>query len=220
MGGMPLSPAQIASLLLTKGVDVGRQAVKQLSGTLAFACLIALTGCSGGSEDEQPVTAASTADEPSTEPAQPESEPTQDPPAKSPVEPVLPVQAQGQTVRSAEAFVEYYIDLLNYAMVTGDTKAFRAASRNCDGCDRYADLFERTYARGGSAQTQGWRVIGSFGAPLRDNVRVIADIRAAPLIIKPSGASQKECYAADAYELTLDLKQQLTAWHIVNLSGA
>jgi hypothetical protein len=217
---MPLVLPQIASLLLTKGVDVGRQAAKQLAGTLAFACLVALTGCSGASEDDVPTTAASTADEPSTEPAQPEGQEAPGPPVERPVEPVAPMQAQGTTVRSAEAFVGYYIDLLNYAMVTGDTKAFRAASMDCEGCERYADLFDRTYARGGSAQTEGWRVTGSFGAPIRDNVRVIADIRAAPLIIKNSSTSQRERYAADAYELTLELQQQLAAWHVVDLSGA
>ena len=193
--------------------------MRSLAGAVAGACLIALTSCSFGSEDE-PATAASTASQPPSEPATQEGQPTRGSSADRLPEPVLPVQAQGTSVRSAEAFVEYYIDLLNYAMVTGDTKAFRAASRSCQGCERYADLFDATYARGGSARTNGWRVTESFGAPLSEYIRVIADIRASALVIEPAGASRPERYAADRYELTLDLRQGPAGWHVVNFSGA
>ena len=77
--------------------------------------------------------------------------------ASEPREPVLPAAAWGDSVRSAKAFVEYYIDLLNYAMVSGDTEAFRAASMpGCGGCADYVDFVNGIYADGGYYQTGGW----------------------------------------------------------------
>ncbi len=209
---MPLTSTQIASLLLTKGVDVGRPAVAQLAGTLAFALLVSLTGCSGPSEDAQPATAASTTTEPSNEPALPESQASQGPPAERPAEPVLPVQAQGTSVRSAEAFVEYYIDLLNYAMVTGDTKAFRAASENCAGCEQYADLFDQVANKGGSAKTRGWTVDEIATSPRGEMMYVVFNARAARVLSKPSASASLALIPPATYALRLVLSRRHNGW--------
>ncbi len=96
-------------------------------GAAVVACLVVasplLAACSAGSEDE------------SANPA-PTAEPTPtlgqagspEPTGPQVTEPTLPAAARGSSVRSAKAFVRHYIDLLNYAMVTGDTRAFRAVS--------------------------------------------------------------------------------------------
>jgi hypothetical protein len=209
---MPLVRPQIASLLLRKGVDVGRQAGKHLAGTLAFACMVALNGCSGPSEDEQPATPASAVDEPSTEPTQPESQQAPGPPVERPVEPVPPVQAQGTTVRSAEAFVGYYIDLLNYAMVTGDTEAFRAASMDCEGCERYADLFDEVAARGGSAETRGWTVDEIATSPMGKKMFIVFNADAARVRSKPSADASTALIPPATYALRLVLARSPSGW--------
>lgn len=49
--------------------------------------------------------------------------------------PDLPAAGQEGTLEGAEAFVRHYIDLLNYASGTGDTKALAEVSdRECGGC--------------------------------------------------------------------------------------
>ncbi len=90
------------------------------------AVLLLLAGCNGESDGAEPTptTQSSTTVGPTTGPT-----PTE------PVEPTLPPEAEGSSPKAAKAFVGYYIELLNYAMVTGDTDAFRAAARGCGGCD-------------------------------------------------------------------------------------
>ncbi|WP_408899224.1 DUF6318 family protein [Nocardioides sp. R1-1] len=56
--------------------------------------------------------------------------------AAVPVEPRLPDAAREASEAGARAFIAYYWELVNYAQVTGDVKALRAASSlNCAGCN-------------------------------------------------------------------------------------
>jgi len=106
--------------------------------SFAVALVVALlvSGCSSesGDSDEQ------AADQPSASQASTEAETSTKKSGENPEPsaPTLPPKARGNSLKAAEAFVEHYIDLFNYAMTTGDTKAFRAASTGCEGCDRYA----------------------------------------------------------------------------------
>jgi len=108
-------------------------------------------GCSDESDGDvvaTPVTPASPTPTPSTTSTPSPTEPSgSDSP--DPVEPSLPAAAEGDSVRSAKAFVRHYIELLNYAMTTGDTGRLREAADGCGGCDAYAELYEDDYADGG-----------------------------------------------------------------------
>jgi hypothetical protein len=66
------------------------------------------------------------------------------------VEPTLPASAQENNGAGAEAFVRYFIELLNYAQKTGDTARLqRVSTPRCAACEGYADEINRTYAAGG-----------------------------------------------------------------------
>ena len=149
------------------------------------------------------------------------TEPVQGPSAgtSEPREPVLPAAAWGDSVRSAKAFVEYYIDLLNYAMVSGDTEAFRAASSNCEGCDRYAELFEQTHEGGGEAQTKGWAITYTSAHSVRKSVVALVEIDAARLVLKPSNNSAIETSPSESYSLKIDLKRTSGTWSVTNLGS-
>jgi hypothetical protein len=90
------------------------------------------------------VASSSTPSEPSTSPVTTGSPTT-------PVEPTLPAAAQKATKAGAEAFVEYYWEVVSYALVTGDLQRLTAlAGPDCDGCDGGADFIRRVYDKNGS----------------------------------------------------------------------
>ncbi|WP_238151453.1 DUF6318 family protein [Kribbella sindirgiensis] len=66
------------------------------------------------------------------------------------VAPGRPAAARGVTLASAEQFVRYYSDLLNYAADTGDTVALvKASSAVCESCKAYADFIAKSNAANG-----------------------------------------------------------------------
>ncbi len=176
---------------------------------LATACAIGVAGCSAD-PDDQPTDAT---------PASPT--PTDDqtePPGNQVTEPTLPADAEGGSIRSAKAFVGYYIDLLNYAMVTGDTKSFRAAARNCEGCDRYADLFDRIEQAGGSARTRGWEVEEVAAAHQGSATAVVFDVAAAAVMSKPRANAEPTHIPPAKYELRILLAPAGSSWRAVEFT--
>ncbi|MDQ6526460.1 DUF6318 family protein [Nocardioides sp. LHD-245] len=76
---------------------------------------------------------------------------TPSPTATPPAEPVLPEAAKQASEEGARAFITYYWDLINYAQVTGDVKALKAASATtCKGCQAGIRGIRRHYRSGGS----------------------------------------------------------------------
>ncbi|WP_211208762.1 DUF6318 family protein [Aeromicrobium marinum] len=83
-----------------------------------------------------------------------EPEPT---PSSTATPPPMPDQARENTVEGAAAFVTYYVDVLNYAAVTGDVDELEELTDpSCEGCARYVELFRNTYADGGAISGGAW----------------------------------------------------------------
>ncbi|WP_413250012.1 DUF6318 family protein [Sinomonas flava] len=112
-----------------------------LSGSLL------VSGCGGGasagpSPTEGPSSEAATAD-PRPTPASSTA------PARNVPVPALPEAAKQNTREGFEAFVRHYIDLLDYAYQTGDTKpALAAAASDCTMCNTITGDVTKTYAAG------------------------------------------------------------------------
>ena len=176
---------------------------------LAMACTLGAAGCSAD-PDDQPTEATPSSPTPTNDQT--------DPPVNQVTEPTLPAAAEGSSIRSAKAFVGYYIDLLNYAMVTGDTKAFRAAARNCEGCDRYADLFDRIEEAGGSAQTRGWEVEEVAAARQGNATAVVFDVDAAAVKSKPRANAEPTHIPPAKFELRLLLAPVGSSWRAVEFT--
>jgi len=104
---------------------------------IALAALV--SGCGGDPPAPPPFT-------PSTVASSPTPTPT------GPVEPVLPPAAKAPTAAGAEAFAEFYWEVVvSYAQATGDTGLLRAiAASTCYPCDGGADAIEDIYGRSGS----------------------------------------------------------------------
>jgi hypothetical protein len=64
--------------------------------------------------------------------------------------PALPTKARRNTPAGAEAFVRYFIEVLNYAQKTGDTaRLHQASTSRCAACEGYVEAIESTYSTGG-----------------------------------------------------------------------
>lgn len=73
--------------------------------------------------------------------------------------PTMPPQASEDSPEGAAAFVAHYVDVFNYAAATGDVDELRRLSDpTCDGCERYADLYEKTYEAGGYFRGGDWKI--------------------------------------------------------------
>lgn len=108
----------------------------------AVALLLGLSACSG--EDPEPKVA----------PPSPTSPSTTGTSAETP--PEMPDAAKGTDAAAAEAFVEFYWAMVNYAQRTGEVEPLEALSLRCVGCDAGVASIERTYSNGG-------KVIGGVG---------------------------------------------------------
>ncbi|WP_165547350.1 DUF6318 family protein [Kribbella sindirgiensis] len=123
--------------------------------TLALlSCLCAttlLTACTQGSpEAGHPNTAppSPSAGASSSAPTNGSSSP---PTVSSPTAaPTRPTQAAGSTLAAGEAFIGYYVELLNYAYTTGDPAPLMAASdEGCEGCKGIANYVRKINAKNG-----------------------------------------------------------------------
>jgi len=155
-----------------------------------------------------------------TSPATTSTEPTPDAsPKPDPVEPRLPAAAKANTRAGAEAFVRYYIDLLNYAANTGDTRALRAAAARCPGCSDYAALYEKTYEAGGYFRDPGWRPFSVLSRLEGDAWTVLVQVKApAVTYVKKAGAKPRRG-ERDVYALRFEVTRQHDAWSVTSFTG-
>lgn len=71
----------------------------------------------------------------------------------------MPAIAERNDANGAANFVLYWVKVSNYAANTGDTARLREISHpDCEGCNRYIDLYEKTYANGGYFKGSEWRL--------------------------------------------------------------
>jgi hypothetical protein len=120
--------------------------------TTLLACLSTtalLASCSQGSPKAgQPNTAPPTA---STSGSPQSSGSTTAAASSTPAAPPSrPTAAAGLSLAAGEAFVRYYVDLMNYASQTGDGAPLLAESEaGCEGCKHYADFAAKLNAANG-----------------------------------------------------------------------
>jgi hypothetical protein len=106
------------------------------------ALMLLLAGCGGNPKADPP---------PSTSPT-PSVSATPSPPA-------LPEAAKANTRAGAIAFVRHYIELVNYAQMTGDVSALSIVEDpGCKSCSKGRDYLSRIYGAGGHIAGGAWTV--------------------------------------------------------------
>ncbi len=158
------------------GVAVsGWQRIRALSvATGGVVASLAMVGCTGGAPAAQPDPPESTeaptpqtpTDDTTDEPTREATDEPTDKPTKPPIaEPKLPISATKPTRQGAEAFVEYYVELINYAQSTGVSGPLLSHASSCQGCANFADLFERTFKEGGFFHGAEWSIRVAVALP-------------------------------------------------------
>jgi hypothetical protein len=118
------------------------------SRLVALLLVAVLAGACTDNADPKPLPSPS----PSPSPSAPSS-------STGPVAPTLPAEAKGKSAESAEAFSRYYVDVINYAMHTGDTSIIRSNATNaCSVCEVIAKAIDQAYEGGGHLEGRGWVV--------------------------------------------------------------
>jgi hypothetical protein len=80
-------------------------------------------------------------------------------PSPSATPPAMPAEATGTSRAAAKAFVRHYIDMVNYAMATGDTGPLvQSSAEDCESCSAVAENISSLYRSGGRLEGKGWRV--------------------------------------------------------------
>jgi len=125
-----------------------------MAGLLAGA--VVLSGCSEKQEASPSLPTAG-------------ATPTQDElPPLGPEDLPMPDEARTQDAAGAEAFVRYYIELINRTSDVMDAEPLREFSDGCQDCTRIADNVEEDMAAGYSYEGGGITVT-AFGEPLLRN---------------------------------------------------
>jgi hypothetical protein len=71
----------------------------------------------------------------------------------------IPAYARTNDEKGAQGFARYWIDTLNEATTSGDTKQFRKISqKSCKTCTDFAKQLDDIYAKGGHVETEGFQI--------------------------------------------------------------
>jgi len=111
------------------------------------AALTAVAALAAGCNDDDGDTPR---DEASTHDTKPTDSTSTDESTEAPTKPALPDAATKPTQAGAEAFIEYYWDVVNYAQATGRAADLRKIeSAGCDTCAQFAKDLRKLYRSGG-----------------------------------------------------------------------
>ena len=199
----------------------GWQSVRALS--VAVAGLVAslmFVACSGDTPAVQPDPTEPT--EPTSDPTTqtPTDEPTDDPTEPEVPEPELPAAATEPTRKGAEAFVRYYVELINYAQATGVGDLMLANARGCRGCENFADLFERTVQDGGFFDRAEWSVRVAVALPGRGRtLDVLTTIDIAQGRYRESSDSAVETLDKNSIEFRVTVLRNEQAWLVDEIAS-
>lgn len=181
------------------------------------ACLVAgaaaLTGCSEKQQARESLPSTSSAS------------PTEDAlPPLGPEDLPMPAEARTQDAAGAEAFVRYYIGLINRTSTVMDAQPLRDLSDGCRDCDRIAANTEKA-AELGRSYRDGEITITDFRPPLVDGEQASVGItfdQAALSVVdasnNPVGNGSSRAYSALPGGIGLRWDDARTSWLITDFT--
>lgn len=185
-----------------------------LVAPLACVMLVcALGACEDAASPAEPTSSPSSVEstELSPSPSATSTEPT------GPVEPTLPAAAEKSTKDGAEAFVEYYWEVVNYASATGDTSTLKDISlHGCQTCWSGIAWIDDVYAAGGRITGGSYEVLrqtsqrtpsGSWG--------VAARIKVGRQAVQNAG-TLNETFPKGVRSHILDVSLDRSGWQVVS----
>lgn len=187
-------------------------------GLVASVVLAACTGDAPAAqpdppEPSEPPTSQAPTDDPTDEPT---DEPTLPPIA----EPELPAAATKPTLKGAEAFVEYYVELMNYAKSTGVSDLMLANAAGCQGCANFAGLYERTVEEGGFFEGAEWSVRVAVALPGRGStLDVLTTVDIAPGKYQEASSTNVRLLEENSLEFRITVSRDKQGWLVNELAS-
>jgi len=125
----------------------------------AVMAIAVLAGCSDGETANETLPPVSSSAAPTSEALQP----------LGPVEFPVPAAAREQTAIGANAFLGYYIELMNYSTRNLTTDSLRTLSGDCQTCRTFADGLDEVASSGNTIEGADFTINGSSEPLLRDD---------------------------------------------------
>jgi hypothetical protein len=194
----------------TRGDDVTRRWTVRLAAGLVAATAV-LTGCS----EKQPAN--------ETLPTQTAAETTPELPPLGPEDMPMPDEARTQDAAGAEAFVRYYIELINRTSTVMDAQPLRQFSAGCRDCDRIASSTEEAAAAGNDYEGGDMTIIDVGPPVMTDNVAslpIVVD-QARFVVLDASGAPThggSEAYSNITGGVGLTWDSSLKTWLMTDMT--
>jgi hypothetical protein len=182
--------------------------------SVALALVLAVGGCSEDAAKPKPLPSSS--ESPSASPTSNASESTTI--GESP--PAMPRRATGHSETSAKAFVRYWVSVLNYSAVAGDTSALRKLSdARCVQCAAIASLIDRVYEADGAIRGRGWTVrsVRAEGVGAKPNMRVLASVKVNPQTIRITAGEPATRYKGGMRNKYFRLTPTTGTWMVTRL---
>ncbi|PRA03015.1 hypothetical protein CQ019_11135 [Arthrobacter sp. MYb229] len=130
---------------------------------LAMVGALALSGCDSASSDTEAQSSAELSKQPTSESSTIPADHLESPPAQ-PAKPVKPAALAENTDKGLGAAANYWVELRNYAVATGDTEPFREFSaQDCILCEKLAVQVDDAYASGGRIEGGEFSVVEVSG---------------------------------------------------------
>lgn len=153
------------------------------------ACAV-LAGCSAGNQEARETLPSPSSAAPSEEEL----------PPLGPEDMPMPAEARTQDAAGAEAFVRYYIELINRTSTVMDAQPLRDLSDGCRDCDRIADNVEEDAANG-YRYSGGAVTIRSAGSAAVTGLeaQIAFTLDQAPLAVLDAGGVENSDLSSGAY---------------------
>ena len=132
----------------------------------------------------------------------------------------MPAEARGTSVKSAEAFVRYWVTVLNFASATGRTQQLENASApECRACAAVIASIREVYDAKGSYKGDGWRVTSLSRQPFQPKSRPVLTTGvhiSRQVVVKRSGAPPKTFKGGDR-SMIFRLQAQDGEWTVLEV---
>ncbi len=129
--------------------------------------------------------------------------------------PSLPAAAEGASTEAAQAFIQHWVDTLNYATDTGNTAALKKlAAEDCSACADFSRTLDQIYGAGGHVETDGWHLQSAVplaGEPATEPGFQLA-LKLEPQKVFGTGDAQPQSYAGGDQAMRMFLLRRGDAW--------
>lgn len=136
--------------------------------------------------------------------------------------PSLPPEAEGTSPTAAKAFVRHYVDLVNYAMATGDTGPISNLSlSSCNTCMAIISRIDDVYSSGGRLAGAGWKVrtVSPVTTPARDSHLIAVGIDISGQVAYESGGATPSQSPNTRGNLDFHLVKRPSGWRVERLDA-